>query len=263
MRLLLTNDDGIEAEGLALLESVARRFSDDVWVVAPASNQSSCGRAITQTRKVACDQLGDQRYAIGGTPGDCAIIALNGLIPGKRPDVVLSGVNRGSNLGEDIALSGTVGACLQAWEQGVSAIAFSQVLANFTARPTNWQGAEAFLEQTLQRFLKIALDEPGVLNVNFPPLDDVANYRGTVLAAPGIRLLPLSVKSEVDATGQCWYDYRSLRNKREVSENSDIDLAYRGHITVSPLTHTLHHDARVGKLESIMTTDTTASENRE
>lgn len=149
---------------------------------------------------------------------------------------MLSGVNRGSNLGEDLALSGTIGACLQAWEQGVPGIALSQVLANFTDKHTNWRSSTAHLETFLQHMLPLLIDNPTVLNVNFPPLDDPQALAGSKVAEIGRRLLPLMVKSEIDASGQQWFDYRSLRNKTKRSKDSDIDLAYRGFITLTPLT---------------------------
>ena len=252
MRILLTNDDGIDAEGILLLERVARDLSNDVWVVAPAGNQSSCSRAITQTRKLRCEQLGERRYAIEGTPGDCAIVALNGLIPDKLPDLVLSGVNRGSNLGEDVALSGTVGACLQAWEQGVPGIACSQVLANFTERPTNWRSSEMWLATTLETLIPDLIGNPGVLNVNFPPLDDPQSLRGTTVAETGRRLLPLVVNCEAGASGETWFDYRSLRNKSQVTADSDIDMAYRGYITVTPLTINLSDPKRMQTCRDVL-----------
>lgn len=171
-----------------------------------------------------------------GTPGDCAIIALNGLIPGKWPDIVLSGVNRGSNLGEDIALSGTVGACLQAFEQGVPGIALSQVLANFTDKNTNWRSSTAHLQALLEKIIPQVIDNPTVLNVNFPPLDNPQTLAGIKTAMSGRRLLPLKATAETDTNGQKWFDYRSMRNKQQVTADSDIDLAYRDFITLTPLT---------------------------
>ena len=252
LRILITNDDGIDAEGIELLEKSARCVSDDVWVVAPAANQSSCSRALTQTKKVACEKRTERHFAIDGTPGDCAIIALNGLIPGQLPDIVLSGVNRGSNLGEDLAISGTVGACLQAWEQRVPGIALSQVLANFNHKITNWGSSNAWLEKTLRRLIPLLLEHPGVINVNFPPLDKPDEVEGIEVTEIGRRLLPLMVHSEQDENGRSWFDYRSLRNKKEVTPESDIDLAYRGYITVTPLTLDMSDRARITSFKKLI-----------
>ncbi len=235
-----------------MLEKSARCVSDDVWVVAPATNQSSCSRALTQTKKVACEKRAEQRFAVGGTPGDCVIIALNGLIPGKLPDIVLSGVNRGSNLGEDLAISGTVGACLQAWEQSVPGIAMSQVLANFKDKNTNWGSSQTHLEKIMRRLIPLLLERPGVINVNFPPLDNSDKISGIEVAEVGRRLRPLAVHSEKDEKGRLWFDYRSLRNKKDVTPESDIDLAYRGYITVTPLALDMSDRARITSFKKLI-----------
>ena len=108
MRILLTNDDGIEAEGLACLERIARQLSDDVWTVAPAVEQSGKGRGITLTEPLRVNRVNDRRFAVTGTPTDCVVLAVNDLMADHRPDLVLSGVNRGHNVGEDCSYSGTV-----------------------------------------------------------------------------------------------------------------------------------------------------------
>ena len=118
MRILLTNDDGVHADGLASLERIAARLSDDVWVVAPELEQSGASRAMTLTDPVRVRRLGPRKFAVSGTPTDCVILALTDLIEGAKPDLVLSGVNRGANLGEDISMSGTVAAALEAMVLG-------------------------------------------------------------------------------------------------------------------------------------------------
>ena len=115
MRILLTNDDGIEAEGLAALERIARTFTDDVWIVAPATEQSGKGRGITLTEPLRVNRLGDKRFSVTGTPTDCVVLAFD--LMDEKPDLVLSGVNRGHNVGEDCSYSGTVAGALQAaWQ---------------------------------------------------------------------------------------------------------------------------------------------------
>ena len=111
MRILLTNDDGIDAEGLACLERIAHTLSDDVWIVAPATEQSGKGRGITLTEPLRVNRLGEKRFSVLGTPTDCVVLAFGDLLPDK-PDLVLSGVNRGHNVGEDCSYSGTVAGAL-------------------------------------------------------------------------------------------------------------------------------------------------------
>ena len=114
MRILITNDDGIDAEGLYLLEALARTLSDDVTIVAPASNQSGTGRSISLHRDIDFHQRDENHYSVGGTPADCVMLALHLLFPDKKPDLVLSGINHGMNVADDIGYSGTVGAAKEA-----------------------------------------------------------------------------------------------------------------------------------------------------
>ena len=112
MRILLTNDDGIFAPGLEVLERIARQFSDDLWIVAPAEEQSGAGHSLTLSRPVRLRQHGERRFSVSGTPTDAVMMALRTVLPGK-PDLVLSGVNRGANLGDDVTYSGTVSAAFE------------------------------------------------------------------------------------------------------------------------------------------------------
>ena len=129
MRILLTNDDGIHAPGLALLERLARGFSDDIWVVAPAEEMSGAGHSLTLTRPVRLRRHDDRRFSVTGTPTDAVMMALAHVMKECRPDVVISGVNRGANLAEDVTYSGTVSAAMEGALAGVRSIALSQVYA--------------------------------------------------------------------------------------------------------------------------------------
>ena len=125
MRILLTNDDGINAPGLDVLEHIASELSDDIWVVAPELEQSGKGRAISLTEFVRVRELAPKRYAVNGTPSDCVLLALDELMP-ERPDLILSGVNAGQNIAEDTTFSGTIAAALFGMQHGVPSIALSQ-----------------------------------------------------------------------------------------------------------------------------------------
>lgn len=128
MRILLANDDGIDAPGLALLEEVASRLSDHVWTVAPSAKRTAASGSLTIARKLRMEQRGERRYACSGTPADCVVSAMAWLFAdGERPDLVLSGVNDGKNVGEDLAYSGTLGVAREATFWGVPAIALSRV----------------------------------------------------------------------------------------------------------------------------------------
>ena len=125
MRILCTNDDGIHATGLAVLERIARTFSDDVWVIAPEQEHSGASRALTLTAPIRVRQAGPKRFAISGTPTDCVLLGVEHLIEGARPDLVLSGVNRGQNIADDVTFSGTIAGAMQGMQFGIPAIALS------------------------------------------------------------------------------------------------------------------------------------------
>ena len=108
MRILLTNDDGVHARGLALLETAARRLSDNIWIVAPAEEQSGAGHSLTLTQPVRLRKHDDRRFSVTGTPTDAVMLALAHVMKDSPPDLILSGINRGANLGEDVTYSGTV-----------------------------------------------------------------------------------------------------------------------------------------------------------
>ena len=132
MRILLTNDDGYHAPGLAVLERIARTLSDDIWIVAPAEEQSGTGRSLTITRPVRVRRFAERRFAVTGTPTDAVMMALAQVMD-ARPDLILSGVNRGNNAGENAVYSGTVGGAMEAALQGLPAIALSQFMGPVTA----------------------------------------------------------------------------------------------------------------------------------
>ena len=182
-RILLSNDDGIAAHGLAVLESVARTLSDDVWVVAPAIERSGAGHSLTIHEPLRPVKLGERRYSLSGTPTDCVMVAINHIMKDHPPDLVLSGINMGANLGEDVHYSGTVAAAMEGTLLGVRAIALSQVFTDPAKVP--WATAERHAAGTSSGRICAAGWAANVLiNINFPDCapEEVA---GTVAAAPG------------------------------------------------------------------------------
>lgn len=129
MRILLTNDDGIGAPGFALLERIAARFGDEVWAVAPSEEQSGAGHSLTLTRPLRLRKFGERQFAVNGTPTDAVMIALAHVMKDSPPDLILSGINRGANLAEDVTYSGTVSAAMEGALAGVPSIALSQAYA--------------------------------------------------------------------------------------------------------------------------------------
>ncbi|MFZ1564398.1 5'/3'-nucleotidase SurE, partial [Sphingorhabdus sp.] len=171
MRILLTNDDGVHAPGLKVLEKIAREFSDDIWIVAPGEENSGAGHSLTLTRPVRIREHGHQHYSVSGTPTDSVMMALGVIMKDARPDVVLSGVNRGANLGDDITYSGTVSAAMEGALAGVRAIALSQVYSREgMADAVPFAAAESWGAKVLAPLIAMEFAPRTLVNVNFPPI---------------------------------------------------------------------------------------------
>src|SRR5579884_2471276 len=154
MRILLTNDDGVNARGLKLLETVARRFSDDIWIVAPTEEQSGAGHSLTLTTPVRLRRHDERRFSVTGTPTDAVMLALAHIMSDSPPDLILSGINRGANLGEDVTYSGTVSAAMEGALAGVPSIALSQGYSHEGMGDTvPFAAAEVWAERVLTKLI--------------------------------------------------------------------------------------------------------------
>src|SRR6187551_1638269 len=169
MRILLTNDDGINARGLDLLETVAQAFSDDIWVVAPTEEQSGAGHSLTLTTPVRLRKHDDRRFSVTGTPTDAVMLALAHVMKDNPPDLILSGVNRGANLAEDVTYSGTVSAAMEGALAGVRSIALSQVYSREgLGDQVPFAASEAWAERVLRPLMDAPFTPGTLVNVNFP-----------------------------------------------------------------------------------------------
>ncbi|CAN5273278.1 5'/3'-nucleotidase SurE [soil metagenome] len=252
MRILLTNDDGIDAEGLECLERIARTLSDDVWIVAPATEQSGKGRGITLTEPLRVNRLGDKRFSVTGTPTDCIVLAFGDLMETK-PDLVLSGVNRGHNVGEDCSYSGTVAGALQGMALGVRSIALSQSLERFHDEVTaHWDTAEHFAPGIIRTLL--AHDwEPGVvMNLNFParPVEEVKEVEVTVQGFRGIGEMHAVKRTDLRGRDYYWMSFRGA--KADHAPGTDLRAMDDGKISVTPLHIDLTHRGSVHELKGII-----------
>jgi 5'-nucleotidase len=164
-KVLIVNDDGIHAPGIQLLERIVRRYTDDVWVIAPDEEKSGASHSISMNIPVRVRELDERHFAIKGTPTDCALLAIYEIMK-ERPTVLLSGINRGANLAEDMTYSGTVAVAMEGALLGIPAIALSQV---FTARGTvHWETAEKYTPIVLEWLLAVDWHPNTFVNVNFP-----------------------------------------------------------------------------------------------
>src|SRR3954469_11841079 len=164
--ILISNDGGIDAPGIQLLEKIARELSNDVWVVAPEMEQSGASHSLTTRRPLRLNEVGERRYAVDGTPTDCVLLAVKKLLRDRPPDLVLSGINGGSNVGEDLTYSGTVAAAIEATLLGIPAMALSQDFPEGKGVP--WETGEAFAPEAIRRLLSLPWPDHTLFNINFP-----------------------------------------------------------------------------------------------
>lgn len=165
-RVLLVNDDGIDAPGLVMLEEIVRGFTDDVWVVAPDEERSGAGHSFSTTLPIRVRQRDERHFAVKGTPTDCALLAIYELIEGARPDILISGINRGPNLAEDITYSGTASAAMEGALLGIPAIALSQCFR--PPNPVPWETSRDHASDVIQKLLRFDWQPGMFVNVNFP-----------------------------------------------------------------------------------------------
>ncbi|KAB0681982.1 5'/3'-nucleotidase SurE [Aureimonas leprariae] len=233
MRILITNDDGIHAEGLAVLERVARALSDDVWIVAPETDQSGLSHSLTLYHPLRLRKLDETRFALSGTPTDCVIMGVRHLMP-EPPDLVLSGINAGQNVCDDVTYSGTVAGAIEGTMLGFRSIALSQAHTPDTDREALWETAERHAAPIIEK-LMAADYRPGVFfNVNFPAVrpDEV---EGVEVTRQGKLEYNLDLEQRKDGRG---FPYFWLKFGRQVGaemENSDIGALAAGRISVTPM----------------------------
>ena len=251
MRILLTNDDGVAANGLAVLERIARALSDDVTIVAPADEMSGAGRSLTLTRPVRLRQLGEKRFAVTGTPTDSVMMALGEVMKEARPDLILSGVNRGANLGEDVMYSGTVSAAMEGALAGIRSIALSQVYVRAgMAESVPFDAAEAWGERVLKPLLAMEWDARTVMNVNFPPLT-AADVRGVRIARQGVRDYGrLQIVPGTDPRGYPYYWFGLTGMVHTPLHATDLEAVADGYVSITPLHLDLTHDASLARMEA-------------
>ncbi|MGI4731592.1 MAG: 5'/3'-nucleotidase SurE [Janthinobacterium lividum] len=247
MRILLTNDDGYHAPGLAVLEAIAARFSDDVWVVAPADEQSGAGHSLTLTRPLRVRRMGDRRFAVAGTPTDAVMMALARLMKDNPPDLILSGVNRGANLAEDVTYSGTVSAAMEGALAGIRSIALSQVRERGkTGDEVPFGAAAHWGERVLRPLIDLPMEHRTLVNVNFPalPADEV---KGVRVVGQGFRDYGrLQIVTNRDPRGFEYHWFGLEPTEATPAPGTDLDAVANGYVAVTPLHLDLTH---AGSLE--------------
>ncbi len=250
MRILLTNDDGYHAPGLKVLEAIAKTLSDDIWVVAPAEEQSGAGHSLTLSRPIRVRKHGEKRYAVAGTPTDAVMMALAKIMKDCQPDLILSGVNRGANLAEDVTYSGTVSAAMEGALAGVRSIALSQVYSREgMGDSVPFEAAAAWGERVLRPLLDAPLAPRTLVNINFPagPADAV---KGVRVVGQGLRDYGrLRIVTNTDPRG---YEYHwfALEGAVETPAHAtDLEAVGDGFVSVTPLHLDLTHFESMAMLQ--------------
>lgn len=252
MRILLTNDDGVNATGLKVLEKIAREFSDDIWVVAPTEEQSGSGHSLTLTVPVRLRKLGERRFCVTGTPTDAVMMGLANIMKDHRPDLILSGVNRGANLGEDVTYSGTVSAAMEGALAGIPSIALSQ------SHPTEgmadtvpFAAAEAWAERVLRPLIATPMAARTLVNVNFPALapEDV---KGVRVVRQGLRDYGrLRIVQRTDTRGYDYYWFGLGPMIHTPGHATDLEAIDDGYVSVTPLHLDLTHEPSLERLAEV------------
>lgn len=252
MRILLTNDDGVNAQGLQLLETIARRLSDDVWIVAPTEEQSGTGHSLTLTRPVRLRRLGERRFCVTGTPTDSVMMAIAHVMKDARPDLILSGINRGANLGEDVTYSGTVSAAMEGALAGIPSIALSQAYAREgMGDRVPFAAAEAWAANVLRPLLASPMEPRTLVNINFPALgpDEV---RGVRVTQQGLRDYGrLRIVERTDPRGYPYFWFGLGPMLESPSHSTDLEAIADGYISITPLHLDLTHGPSLGRLAEL------------
>jgi 5'-nucleotidase len=253
VRILLTNDDGINAPGLASLEKIARALTDDVWICAPEYEQSGASRALTLSDPIRVRKLDARRFAVEGTPTDCVMMAVQQLIDGPAPDLVLSGVNRGQNLAEDVTLSGTVAGAIEGMAHGIRSIALSQTMNFFHDEVVaHWETAEHFGPGIVQRLLEVGWPADVIMNVNFPAVAPEAVTEVEVTRQGFRDGLLRNMEKRTDLRGRDYYWMGFSAKASEPTEGTDLKAVYSGRISVTPLHIDLTHNETVHALKGVL-----------
>ena len=246
MRILCSNDDGIHAPGMAVMERIAQTLSEDVWTVAPLNEQSGASRAMSLHHPIRIHEFDARRFAVDGTPSDAVMMGVSKIMADQKPDLILSGVNNGQNLAEDLTYSGTVAAALKGMVLGVPSIALSQ--SRFDRAKVRWETTQTHAPDILRRLLDQGWPDNVIININFPDVDAEA-VGGVEITRQGQRdALSLYSEERTDLRGRTyhWFGFRGRQSNPP--EGTDLRAVYDGRISVTPVHLELTHEATLGAL---------------
>ena len=236
MRILITNDDGIHADGLASLERIARALTDDVWTVAPETDQSGVAHSLSLSDPLRLRKISEKHFAVKGTPTDCVIMGVRSILEAAKPDLIVSGVNRGQNVAEDVTYSGTIAAAMEGTLLGIPSIALSQAYGFVTGRANpHWACAETHAPELIRKVLKEGIPKDILVNINFPDCPP-GEVKGTAVTVQGKRDAELlKLDKRVDGRGFPYYWIVFSRGPFTPGHGTDLAALRDGKISVTPL----------------------------
>jgi 5'-nucleotidase len=252
MRILVTNDDGIHSPGLIVAENIARAISADVWVVAPENEQSGASHSLTLSSPLRMRKMDERRYAVSGTPTDCVMMACLHLLKDERPTLILSGVNWGSNLADDVTYSGTIAGAMEGCALGIPSIALSQGYDEASRLNIDWSAGEAHGADVVRKLVDAGWPAGTLMNVNFPacPAGDVKGV--SVVPQGKYDLASTEIEERMDARQRAYYWIGLRRRRATPPENSDLGAVYADRIAVTPLHLNLTEQSVLDRLRGVL-----------
>ena len=237
MRILCTNDDGIHAPGLKVVEEIARALSEDVWVVAPELDQSGVSHSLSLNDPLRLREVGPCHFAVRGTPTDCVIMGARHILGATLPDVVLSGVNKGRNVAEDVVYSGTIAGALEGTILGLPSFALSQEFSIETRERPPWDTARKFGPEILRKVLAAGVPRDTVINVNFPACapEDVVGIRVTRQGKRNLGFLKVDQRRDGRGNPYFWIGFERAAVLDTPAEGTDLAALAANFVSVTPL----------------------------
>jgi 5'-nucleotidase len=235
MRILITNDDGAGAHGLTVLHQIAKALSPEVWIVAPEMNQSGASHALTLQVPLRFREIGERAYAVRGTPADCVIMGVRHVMKDNPPDLILSGVNHGSNLAEDVTYSGTIAGAMEGTLLGIRSIAMSLTIGFDPEGRQHWKTPLEHGPALVQKLLATPWPANVLMNVNYPDLPP-EKVAGIVATNQGRRDQGgLHIDERRDTWGDPYFWVGFERRRADPPKGSDLRAIADGMISVTPL----------------------------
>lgn len=254
MRILVTNDDGINAPGLHALRQIAEQVAGpggEVWVSAPETNQSGTGHSLSLNDPIRMREVSERVYAVSGTPTDSVLMGVHHVLRSNMPDLVLSGVNRGANMAEDVTYSGTVAGAFEGTQLGIRSIALSQAYGMDTRDQPRWETAIAHGPELIRRLLAVEWRQGVLMNVNFPDCAPDAVVSTDITEQGRRDINPLGVEERHDTWGNPYYWLGFARRRSNPPQGTDLWAIYNDRISITPLSMNMTDRAMREKLKGL------------